>query len=146
LIHHKNGVAECPECENKLKDAHPKLAEWYREKVKTAFPSCHISWSFRGKQDQEQAFSDRKSDLHFPFSPHNKSDDQGNPCALALDLFELDFNGIGRWAWGYFRDIAKTLPDCGFPVEWAGNWKSEKGKKLGDFDHFELKLNGDKNS
>lgn len=109
--------------------AHPDLAKWFREIVKPKFNDCHISWSYRGRDDQEKAFLDGKSKLHFPLSAHNKSDDQGNACAMALDLFELDYNGIARWAWGYFRSIAQMSPE----LRWGGDFKD-----LGDSDHFEL--------
>lgn len=74
-----------------------------------------------------------KSKLKYPLSMHNKCDAKGNPRSLALDLFELDFNGIGRWAYGYFRTIAQEADKDGAPIFWGGNWK-----KLGDFDHFQL--------
>lgn len=132
---HANGVAACPSCEDKLKDAHPDIAAWFREKVKPRHKDCHISWSFRGKDDQEKAFLDGKTRLHFPLSAHNKSDDQGNPCSLALDLFELDYNGQACWSWDYFRLIADEAQASHAPIFWGGNWA-----KLGDFDHFELRL------
>lgn len=128
---HSNDPAACPACEIKLKDAHPDIASWFRDKVKPAKQDCHISWSWRGQEDQEAAFLDGKSKLHFPLSPHNKQDDQGAPCSLALDLFELDFNGVARWSWGYFREVAEV---DGESVFWGGNWPH-----LGDFDHFSLR-------
>lgn len=129
---HANGTPSCPACEDKLKEAHPDLAAWFRDSVKPKHNDAHISWSFRGKEDQEKAFVERKSKLHFPLSAHNKSDDIGNPCALALDLFELDFNGQARWSWGYFRTIAEECEQAGHPIFWGGHWE-----KLGDFDHYE---------
>lgn len=128
---HSNSPKSCSSCEEKLKDAHPDIAAWFRDKVKAKFQDCHVSWSYRGSDDQEQAFLDGKSELHFPLSPHNKSDDQGNPCSLALDLFELDYNGQARWAWAYFRSIAEVEAEAVF---WGGQWPH-----LGDADHFELR-------
>lgn len=130
---HANGIAECPSCEDKLKNAHPDIAQWFRNSVKHMFPDCHISWSYRGKADQEKAFLDGKSKLHFPLSAHNKSDDQGNPCALALDFFQLDFHGQACWPWGYFRDIANSAVVANHSILWGGHWE-----KFGDADHFEL--------
>lgn len=135
---HTNNIGPCPSCQVKLLDAHPLLVEWFNTKVKPHHQDCHISWSYRGKEAQEKAFLDGKSKLHFPLSMHNKSDDQGNPCAMALDLFELDYNGIARWAWKYFRDIADRANVDGDPIEWGGTWSS-----ISDADHFQLKIDKD---
>ncbi len=129
---HVNGVISCPSCEDKLNSAYPDLAQWFRESVKPKYPDCHIAWSYRGRDEQETAFLDGKSKLHFPLSAHNKSDDRGNPCALALDLFQLDFNGVGRWAWAYFRTIADDAKAACVPIKWGGDYKT-----LGDADHIE---------
>jgi len=129
---HTNDGATCPSCEEKLKDAHPEIAEWFRTKVKARHQDCHVSWSFRDKANQNQCVAEGKSKLAFPMSAHNKSDDQGNPCALALDLFELCSNGMARWAWAYFRAIAEEAKADGISIKWGGDWKS-----LGDADHFQ---------
>lgn len=140
MNHHVNGPQPCPNCEDKLKLAHHDIADWFRNTVRPLFNDCHIAWSFRGKEDQEQCFLNGKTDLHFPLSPHNKSDDQGNPCSLALDLFQQDFHGQGVWSWGYCRDIADKTLNGPHKIEWAGHWQSIKGKKLGDFDHFQMHI------
>lgn len=132
---HTNTVSPCPACEDKLKDAHALIADWFRKKVKPAQNAAHISWSYRDQKNQDQCFVDGKSKLKFPMSAHNKSDDQGNPCSLALDLFELDYNGMACWAWKFFRDIADRAKKDGDQIKWGGDWKS-----LGDGDHFELIL------
>lgn len=135
---HTNSTPTCASCEKKLLQAHPLLAEWFRDKIKPNYPDCHISWSYRGQADQEKAFIERKSALRFPLSMHNKSDDQGNPCSLALDLFELDYHGMACWHWKYFRDIATFCEKENMPIFWGGHWK-----KLGDFDHFQLVIKND---
>jgi hypothetical protein len=132
---HVNGTPDCPLCEVKLQQAHPDLVKWFKEKVKPSFPAAHISWSYRDKANQEQAFLDGKSKLHYPLSAHNKCDDHGNPCAMALDLFELDFHGQASWPWGFFRDISNMNNKDACPIFWGGLWA-----KLGDADHMELRL------
>jgi hypothetical protein len=132
---HVNGKDQCPACERKLLDAHSDLALWFREQVKPAFAQAHISWSYRGKADQEKFFLDGRTKLHFPNSAHNKTNSDGKPCALALDLFELDYNGIARWAWGFFRDIAEAAQKTRYPIFWGGHWTH-----LSDADHFQLML------
>lgn len=131
---HINGVSACPRCEDKLKDAHADLAEWFRDKVKPRYPQAHVSWSYRGQDDQERAFLDGKSKLHFPLSAHNKSDDQGHPCALALDLFQLSDDGVAVWPWKFFYAISVMASRDKAPIGWGGLWTH-----LGDADHFELK-------
>lgn len=133
MIHHKNGIPECPMCEDKLKYADPLLAKWFRECVKPAFPLAHISWSYRGKTEQDDAFKEGKSKLKFPQSQHNATDSDGKPCARALDLFELELGGMACWAWGFFRDIAMATRNFEVPILWGGNWPA-----LQDADHFEL--------
>lgn len=136
MIHqkHTNSTSTCAACELKLKDAHPSLAEWFRENVKHLHPDCHVSWSFRGEKDQNEAHAEGKSQLAWPMSAHNKSDDQGNPCAMALDLFQLASNGMSCWSWKYFKTIAAETKQTHPNIEWGGNWKT-----IADSDHFELK-------
>lgn len=138
---HTNATETCPSCEEKLKTAHPELQEWFNTVVKPKHRDAHISWAWRGKEDQEKAFLDGATKLHFPLSPHNKTDDQGNPCSLALDLFELDYNSIARWAWGYFRDIAKEAQQSKFKIRWGGDFKT-----LGDSNHYSIELDESKQS
>lgn len=132
---HVNSMASCPACEIKLKDAHPDLADWFRDYVKPKHNDCHISCSYRGKADQEKAFNDGASRLHFPMSYHNKNDDQGNPCSLALDLFELDYHGQACWSWGYFRTIAEETEKAAYPITWGGTFA-----KIADGPHFQLEV------
>lgn len=137
---HTNAIGPCPACSAKLLQAHPLLVEWFNTVVKPKHQDCHISWSYRGKEDQEKAFLDHKSKLHFPLSMHNKSDDQGNPCSLALDFFELDYNGIGRWAWKYFKTIADEAQETEYKIIWGGSWAKQG---LADYDHFQITLEKD---
>ena len=135
MLKHINNHKPCPLCAEKLLQAHQDLSGWFNDHVKPNYPQCHVSWSYRGKQDQEKAFLDGKSKLHYPLSAHNKHDDSGEPCSLALDLFELDFNGIARWSWKFFRDIANDAKQLPIPIKWGGDFKT-----ISDADHFELNL------
>lgn len=132
-----NRDMDCPACAEKLSTAHHELREWYVSAVKPNFPETHVSWSFRNKEEQEKVFAEGKSYFHFPMSAHNKSDDQGNPCSLALDLFQQDAQGIGHWPPKLFLDISNMCILNKLPIRWGGVWKH-----LGDADHFELVLEG----
>ncbi len=130
---HTNAETPCPLCEKKLLEAHPDLQDWFRDIIKPAHPDTHISWSFRDMFNQNQAHAEGKSKLGWPLSMHNKSDDQGNPCSLALDLFQLASNGMACWPWKWFKGISETSKKANAHVDWGHDlwgW---------DADHFQLK-------
>lgn len=128
---HTNDLIDCPSCDEKLSQAHPKLIDWFKQVVKPSFKDCHVSWSFRDQYNQNQMVAMGKSKLAWPKSKHNFMDENGNPLSLAIDLFELSSNGMASWPWKYFKDISALITD---EMEWGGNWK-----KFPDSDHYELK-------
>lgn len=127
MLHTLGSDGFCIGCALKLKDAHPELDRFFREYVLPKYSRAHISWSFRGEEDQEQAYRDGKSKLHWPHSPHNQKP------SLAIDLFEIDENGRAKWDPKFFAMIAQEAVIHGLPIVWGGSWKS-----IGDTDHFEL--------
>jgi hypothetical protein len=135
MSHHSNLTPDCPLCADKLEQAHPQLKDWYLSKVKPAHPDVHISWSYRDKASQEQAFQDGKSELHYPMSAHNKTDAQGKPCAMALDLFRFVPGKPAEFPQTLYAQIAQAAERACDPIKWGGHWKS-----LGDADHFQLSL------
>jgi len=124
---HHNQDEKCPMCEQKLSQAHPELAKWYREQVKVNFPDAHISWSYRNQDDQEKAFLDGKTELHYPNSAHNKMP------AMALDLFEIDHSFQALFSPKFYSAVNSMNNGVTAKIKWGGVWKS-----LGDSDHFEL--------
>lgn len=129
---HHTSEPVCPLCEEKLSQAHEHLATWFRTIVKPKWPDAHVSWSYRGKEDQEKAFADAKTRLHFPKSAHN------HQPALALDLFQLNEDGVAVWSPKFFAQVA-LLNKGEYPnLVWGGTFKT-----LGDGDHFELLINPD---
>lgn len=130
MLHHINGAQECPLCEDKLKSVHPDLASWYRKRVKPCYPLIHISWGYRDKENQEICVTSGKSKLHYPMSPHNKKDAQGNPCSLAIDLFE-QIGAKNTWPMNVFHGIQELVDMYEDPIKWGGRWGW-------DSDHFEL--------
>jgi hypothetical protein len=132
MSHHTTDP-ECPLCAEKLLQAHPDIVAWFKDCIKPKFPDAHISWSFRDKVNQNQCFAEGKSKLSWPMSAHNKSDDQGNPCAMALDLFQLASNNMACWPYQWFKSIIDYSNAEGHTVQWGGNWKS-----IGDGDHYQL--------
>ena len=137
-LHHKNGP-NCPLCSEKLKQAHPYLQVWFSKRVAANDGAAHISWSYRDKENQEEAFSSGKSMLHYPHSPHNAVDGRGNPCAQALDLFWIDEDGRAVFPQLRYRALSAECEKAKDLIVWGGTFKS-----LGDLDHFQLKrVDGD---
>lgn len=89
----------------------------------------------RNKTDQEQYFSQGKSQLHYPHSKHNSLP------SLAVDVapYPVDWSDTARFCtmWEVFRAVAQQLRECGeitSHFEWGGNWK-----KFKDYPHIEIK-------
>jgi peptidoglycan LD-endopeptidase CwlK len=94
-----------------------------------------IICGYRGKKDQDKAFSSGASKVKFPNSKHNKWP------ALAFDAvpYPLDWHDIKSFqelgdhiieTWGSMTDEEKM----GFDLSWGGTWKSFK-----DYPHYELR-------
>lgn len=131
LIPHHTSEPTCALCEAKLSQAHPDLGKWFRD-LKSRHPDVHVSWSFRDQSSQEQAFSEGKTRLHFPLSAHNHTV-EGEPLSLALDIFQIDDQGKGKWDPVFCAKVAQESLSLGYSLKWGGDWKS-----LGDNDHFQL--------
>lgn len=129
-LHHEDGQ-KCGLCEAKLLDAHPRIATWFRD-LKARYLNVHISCSHRNQVEQEQAFLDGKTKAHFPFSPHNVMP------AMALDLFQIDEDGVGRWSPMFMAKINKENKESGEPIICGIEFKN-----LGDSCHFQLNLKVD---
>ncbi len=130
-----NSSLDCPACSEKLKTAHVVLQDWFKTKVKTRYPDAHISWSYRGEEDQEKFFLAGETELHYPNSGHNKTDENGQPQARALDLFQED-PGLPRvtvYNPKFFFSLSEMNKSEGIPILWGGDFK-----RLGDADHFEM--------
>lgn len=135
-LHHLYGVPECPLCEDKLKTAHPELRDIYKKQIKPNFPDCHVSWAWRNEEDQNRFFAQHRSDCEWPHSPHNKMDDGGNPCSLALDLFKMDQNLVASFPTRLYFEISEFLKSNALQVRWGGAFRT-----ISDYDHFELIIN-----
>jgi hypothetical protein len=132
MLHHTAGV-ECEACDEKLLQAHPFMRSWFKNKVKAKYVNCHISWSWRGKSDQNKFYADGKTKAMWPNSPHNQVVDE-KPCSYALDLFQIDEDGIARFSQLFYARINAENETARLPVRWGGKFKS-----IGDADHFEYK-------
>ncbi len=125
-IHHTSDDV-CPLCEEKLAQVHPYLSYWFRRHVKRFQPNAHVSWGFRGKDDQNRFFDQEKTTLRFPLSPHNKTP------AMAIDLFQLDDKGKAVWDVDFFKVLNFYNERAKINLRWGGNFKKWK-----DYNHFEI--------
>jgi len=107
------------------------------------YMNCSILCGFRGEQDQEQAFKEGKSRLHFPKSKHNISP------SMAVDVicYPIDWDNFQRHFWfaGYVLGVADRLYAEGkihhrlrFGGDWDRDFDITDEKGLRDLVHFEL--------
>lgn len=123
----------CPLCSDKLTQADAFLIDWFLNTVKPKFPKAHISCSYRDKISQEEAFSEGKTKLHYPYSQHNFADEHGTPKARALDIFEI-IGGLAAFNPAFYAAVNDLNVEQGLPVLWGAHWVH-----LGDSDHFGMK-------
>jgi hypothetical protein len=125
-VSHHTQATDCPLCVEKCKDLHPTMAAWFW-RLKHEYPDCHVSCSYRGKAEQEDAFKRGTSKLHWPNSMHNTKP------ARAMDLFQIRDDFVPSWADKYFAELATWLKLNCAPIDW--------GHDLWGWDrpHFQLK-------
>lgn len=134
LIPHHTDDLVCALCELKLKEANPFLISWFHKRKET-HPNMHVSWAYRGREDQEKAFQDGASLLHFPNSAHNHSfvDGKGQEWrdSMALDIFQIK-DGKAVFDPIFCARLNDENEKAGIKMIWGG-----KFKKLGDSGHFQ---------
>lgn len=124
----------CELCEEKLKGAHPYMADWFRRK-KAKYINLHCSWAYRSRTEQEMAFTSGASDVHYPMSKHNFTK-QSMPCALAIDIFQIGEDGEGVWSVPFCTLLNKENAEAKEQIRWGGTFKLRNGKR--DYCHFEF--------
>lgn len=117
---------ECPACDEKLKDAHHDLV-LFANRFRGFKQDAHISWAYRGKEDQEAFKAKGTSKAGFGESPHNYKP------AMALDFFRIGLDGKADWTadW-YNRFLGPAAREAG--LVWGGDWLRFK-----DIFHVEIK-------
>lgn len=145
-IHHVYGPS-CPGCLVITATAHPYMRDWFNRK-KYSYMEMHTSWAWRGMADQNLFFYQKRSQLTWPSSSHNRmvaidptkpfdpSDENCPNCrkeSLALDIFQINsLNPNGLWSPKFMSQLNLENEKDGEIVRWGGKWKH-----LGDLDHFE---------
>ena len=110
----------------RLAQAHPDLQHLFNEVIKTI--DCSVLCGYRGKEEQEAAYRDGNSKLHFPDSKHN------HLPSLAVDVapYPINWQNIERFkTFGAF--VKKTAEELGITIRWGGDFKTWK-----DYPHYEL--------
>lgn len=127
--------------EYRLSTCHPDLVLLFNEVIKVI--DCEVTEGYRGRIEQEKAFSEGRSKEHYPYGKHNQMP------SMAADVYitPVDMVNFGRFFWfaGYTMAVADNFFAQGkmkHRVKWGGSWdrdyqlSNEKG--LRDYVHFEL--------
>lgn len=123
----------------RLNTAHYDLKRWAGRLI--LMFDFTVVCSHRGEEEQEEAFRNGKSKVHFPDSYHNVFP------SLALDLAPWDqHRGVIDWDHpkrfillaGMGLRLAKEM---GLPITWGGDWDSDtfmRDHSFKDFPHYQL--------
>ena len=126
---------------SRLATCHPDLQVLFYDVIK--YFDCTILQGYRTQEEQEQAFKEGHTRLHYPDGKHNRQP------SLAVDVtpFPIDFGNtkLALWFGGYVMGIAQKLKDDGkmtHAIRWGGSWDGlgalNSPKMLNDLVHFEL--------
>ena len=97
---------------------------------------CTIIQGYRPREEQEQAFRDGKTKVHWPNSKHNKQP------SLAVDVapYPIDWNDRERFHL-FAGFVLGTASSMGITLRWGGDWDQDTEVKDNSFDdlvHFQL--------
>lgn len=125
---------------SKLSTCHMELQALLYEVVRSF--DCSVLEGYRNEEDQERAFENGKTKLHYPNGKHN-----ANP-SMAVDVapYPVDWKNLKRFYFfaGYVLGIAERMKAEGkmtHSIRWGGDWDSDKDitdQSFNDLVHFEL--------
>ena len=114
-----------------------KLQKVFNEVIK--YYDCTVTCGYRGKEDQNKAFDEGRSNARYPKGKHN------NSPSTAVDIYPypIDFENYDRLSHfaGFVLGIANSM---GIKLRWGRDWHQEfwtnkkDTTKLRDYPHFEL--------
>lgn len=109
-----------------LSTCHPDLQKLFNEVVKKY--DCSVLCGYRGRAEQNMAYSEGKSQVKFPKGKHNIVP------SMAADVvpYPIQWENIERFCHfaGYVQRVAD---DMGISVTWGGSWETFK-----DYPHWEI--------
>ena len=121
----------------RLDECHPALVKLFQDVVETR--DCVIVCGYRGQEEQERAFDQGLTTLHYPNSKHNVRP------ARAVDVApyiggEIPWKDVKAFIFfaGYVFRVAYELA---IPIRWGGDWDQDlrlDDQRLNDYPHFEL--------
>jgi len=124
-----------------LKTCHPELQVLFHEIIQ--YWDCTILEGYRNEEDQERAFREGRSLLHYPNGKHNSMP------SMAVDAAPYPLNWKNEKNFYFFGGmvcaVAARLYSSGIMkhrLRWGGNWNSNADfddEKFRDLVHFELK-------
>lgn len=97
---------------------------------------CTIIEGHRSKEKQNQLYKEKKSQLRFPKSQHNKYP------SLAVDAAPYPINWEDRERFTYFAGFVKGIAtSLNIDIRWGGDWNKDNNlsdNRFDDLPHFEL--------
>lgn len=117
----------------------PRLQELVDEAIRIF--DFTIVCGHRNEEDQEKAFSEGKSKLHWPDSKHNSSPSKAVDLApYDPELKRIDWNNRDRFIMlaGIIMGVAQQK---NISIRWGGDWDSDtfmRDHTFHDLPHFEL--------
>lgn len=127
---------------SKLSTCHIDLQVLFFEVIRSF--DCQVLEGYRNQEDQEKAFLEGNTKLHFPAGKHN------HQPSLAVDVspFPVDWKNTKRFYWfaGYVMGIASRLKEEGkiaHAIRYGGDWDCDMNidnQTFNDLVHFELIL------
>jgi len=125
---------------SKLSTCHPDLRTLFFEVIKHF--NCIVLEGYRNQEDQERAFDNGNTRLHWPHGKHNST------LSMAVDVapYPVDWANDKRHYWfaGFVTGIAQRLKDEGkmeHSVRFGGDWNRDNDindEYFKDLVHFEL--------
>lgn len=126
---------------SKLSTCHSDLQVLFYEVIKHY--DCTVLVGYRNQIEQEKAFAEGNTKLHYPDGKHNRQP------SMAVDItpYPINFDNekLALWFGGYVLGIAQKLKDEGkmtHSIRWGGAWNGlgelNGPHILNDLVHFEL--------
>lgn len=97
---------------------------------------CTILEGHRGKEEQQAAYEDGKSQIQWPNGKHNKYPSR----AVDVAPYPIDWQNTRRFDAfsGYVLGVARMM---GIPIRWGGDWDGDRDlddQSFNDLVHFEI--------
>lgn len=117
-----------------LQSVHPDLQELFKEVVKHF--DCSVIEGFRGKEKQDRAYEEGKSQVRFPKGKHNQIPSE----AIDVAPYPVDWDDKERFYYfaGFVKGIASQMD---IKVRWGGDWDNDtqvQDTRFKDLVHFEI--------